>query len=121
MTLDCRSCGLCCVSPYAANTYVDVTPRDEEKLGKKFVRLHVIDGSIAVEEVVTKRGPLMGVRMNRCAALRGSVGFAVHCSVYENRPAICRVALMPGDEACLDIRRAAGLDASLQQGTDESS
>ncbi len=102
----CQSCGLCCVSPYDQPAYVDVTPRDEERLGKRFVRLHVIDGSIATEWRDVKRGPYKGYRMNRCIALRGEVGFGVKCSVYENRPAICRVALVPGDEACRSIRDA---------------
>ncbi len=103
---DCQTCGLCCISPYEANTYVDVTPKDEARLGEKFVRLHVLNGSIKTVWAETKRGPMKGFKMNRCAALRGNIGFGVRCSVYENRPAICRMALVPGDEACLAIRNS---------------
>jgi Fe-S-cluster containining protein len=47
---------------------------------------------------------------SRCVALRGAVGAAVSCAIYEFRPAACRefaplAALGRGDEACNEARR----------------
>lgn len=46
----------------------------------------------------------------RCVALRGQIGTAVACAIYEFRPDACRdfaplAAVGRGDEACNDARR----------------
>jgi Fe-S-cluster containining protein len=51
---------------------------------------------------------------SRCVALRGRIGEAVSCAIYEFRPAACRdfaplAAVGRGDEACSDARRRHGL------------
>lgn len=120
----CRSCGACCVSHEDQETYCDVTAADEKRLGKRFVRLHVLrsgpfdmlaaavdgaeipPGAIATEWRRQKAGPHAGYEMNACVALRGSVGSRVSCSVYANRPRACRVAVKPGDRVCREIRAA---------------
>ncbi len=104
MTLDCRKCGICCVSLTWGDTYVDVTPADEKRLGKRFVRLHVIHGEIRTRPTTNKTGPIKGVEDCRCVALRGSIGKQVSCTIYENRPKVCRKALRPGDSQCLAVR-----------------
>jgi Fe-S-cluster containining protein len=50
----------------------------------------------------------------RCVALRGRIGEAVSCAIYEFRPVACRdfaplAAVGNGDEACNDARRRHGL------------
>jgi Fe-S-cluster containining protein len=120
---DCRKCGACCVAPYEQDTFCDVTPEDEERLGKKFVRLNVlnsraidilaaaIDGAnypsaaIKTKWRESKVGTLKGYRFNTCIALRGSVMHKVSCDVYEDRPRACREAVKPGDRTCREIRR----------------
>lgn len=64
-------------------------------------------------------------RQNRCAALSGDIGDAVHCTIYENRPSPCREirhvrgkwrgkrCLQPGAGAL----RPATIAASLQRYT----
>lgn len=52
----------------------------------------------------------------RCVALRGRIGSAVSCAIYEFRPQACRefaplAALGRGDEACNDARRRHQLPA----------
>lgn len=47
---------------------------------------------------------------SRCVALRGTIGDAVSCAIYEFRPDACRefaplAAVGRGDEACNDARR----------------
>ena len=120
---DCRKCGACCVAPYQQDTYCDVTAEDVKRLGKKFVRLNVlnsrpidifaaaIDGAdfpsaaIKTKWREQKSGTLKGFELNMCIALQGSVMHRVSCSVYENRPRACRKAVMPGDRWCREIRR----------------
>lgn len=46
----------------------------------------------------------------RCVALRGEIGVAVRCAIYEFRPQACRefaplAAVGRGDDACADARR----------------
>ena len=71
---------------------------------------HAIDGNRipdgAIKTVWTKQktGPLKGIEICACAALRGSVMQRVSCSVYEDRPRVCRVAVVPGDKACRQAR-----------------
>lgn len=67
----------------------------------------VMTESIAAH-VVCMRGTASAPR--RCVALRGRIGEAVSCAIYEFRPDACRefaplAALGRGDEACNDARR----------------
>lgn len=47
---------------------------------------------------------------NRCIALRGEVGVATACAVYNVRPEVCK-ACLPGDDACQMARRRFHLQA----------
>lgn len=118
----CRSCGICCVSLTGSEVYCDVTVEDMKRLSKSFVARNVIrprlfdrlahaidgnripDGAIKTVWTKQKTGPLKGIELCACAALRGSVMQRVSCSVYEDRPRVCRVAVVPGDKACRQAR-----------------
>jgi Fe-S-cluster containining protein len=80
--LDCRHCGACCA--FSAEW-----PR------------------FALELIDDAHGR-MRCEGDRCAALRGEVGVATACTIYPDRPDVCR-ACQPGDEACLMARRRYGL------------
>ena len=119
----CLECGVCCVSLHDQPAYCDVTKEDEARLGKRFVRLHVIhasyvdrlahaidgnritEGAIATKWRMQKSGPMKGAELCACVALRGVVLKKVACSVYTNRPRACRVAVKPGDRSCRWLRR----------------
>jgi Fe-S-cluster containining protein len=49
--------------------------------------------------------PLLKTECGRCVALRGEVGRAAGCTIYENRPQACR-NFEPGGMLCLEARRA---------------
>jgi Fe-S-cluster containining protein len=122
--LDCRTCGVCCVCPEDMGHYCDVTPEDIERLGRGFVEKNVafvspfdmmamiidgrriMGGAIRTTWRTMRQGPFRGYEMNACAALRGSVMHKVSCSIYKNRPNVCRIALKPGDKSCLEVRKA---------------
>lgn len=120
----CLSCGACCVSLHDQNAFCDVMTADEKRLGKRFVRLHVLHshpidrlaaaidgrssevphGAIKTEWREQKAGPFKGVEACACIALKGSLFHKVRCSVYDKRPQTCRVAVKPGDRSCRQIR-----------------
>ena len=119
----CLSCGACCVSLREQDAYCDVTPEDEKRLGKKFVRLNVLHarpidafaamldggrsmyGAIKTKWVEQKSGPFKGFSTCQCAALEGTLFKATRCSVYEKRPQVCHEAVKPGDKWCCALRR----------------
>lgn len=124
-SLDCRSCGACCVCPGDQLEYCDVTFEDIERLNKTFVSKYVrqistfdnlanalnsrrssVAGTIVTKWKTMKQGPLRSYEMNTCAALGGSVMHKVSCSIYKVRPTTCRVAVELGDRTCKEVRRA---------------
>lgn len=120
----CLTCGLCCVSPAHQDAFCDVTGEDMDRLGKPFVRLHVVQpeplellqralhgrssytGAIKTKPRVIASGPLRGLEARPCVALRGTLGVRVSCSVYAKRPQTCRTAVVPGDRVCRTLRVA---------------
>jgi len=120
---DCRTCGACCCPWQDQSVFCDLEQRDVARLPKGFVNRHVVTdspfeslvvffidqaspyASIETKEVEVKRGPMKGLQVIQCAALRGSLMHQVSCSVYANRPSVCRKAVKPGDKTCLAARR----------------
>jgi Fe-S-cluster containining protein len=89
----CKSCGACC--DYSADWPRFWTDSDED-----IARLPA--------NLVAEDGNAMACDGNRCKALIGIVGEAVHCSVYLIRPEVCH-ACLPGDDACAMAREHHGL------------
>lgn len=105
----CRSCGLCCVSPFDDDAFCDVTEKDVRRLDRRF-RRHVVtpepfEPALATRSREVRRGPLKGVHVCACVALRGSPAHQVSCAIYKRRPTVCREA-KPGDQMCRAIRNA---------------
>lgn len=91
----CQACGACCAfSPH--------WPRFTTETAAEIATLprHLLDDEES------------GMRWEggRCAALRGEVGRGTCCSVYEDRPEVCR-ACLPGDDACTIARARHGMAA----------
>lgn len=114
VTLDCRTCGACCLSEYARlTTYI---PLSEEDLGR-------FTASMRRRLVVLDRMglPNLGVKRHGrgtqkiCTQHVGRVGHKSACSIYARRPEACR-EFEPGSEACQYARRDAGLDTEDPEG-----
>lgn len=90
-SLDCQSCGACCVE---AGKVVLTGIEEVEAIPKPLVE--------------NQRGHLCIAKHmgGRCKALEGVIGKSVNCSIYEIRPAICR-KFPPGSDACLEARARA--------------
>ncbi len=101
----CQSCGACC-----ASYRVSFPCHEVDDLPGGSVPAALVE-EIA-PHVVCMRGT--GSAPMRCVALRGTVGEAVFCAIYEFRSSACRdfaplAALGRGDEACNEARRRHGL------------
>ncbi len=89
--LNCQLCGACCANP-EDDKWVEVTLEDAKNIPASMLQ----EGDIqpyAMEQTIT----------GRCVAHVGGVGAENYCSIYENRPAICRT-VQPGDAICLKLR-----------------
>ncbi|MBL8385734.1 MAG: YkgJ family cysteine cluster protein [Burkholderiales bacterium] len=92
----CRACGACCatyrVSFYWAEAAARGLPPDR----------------------VEKAAPLIACMAGtntaqpRCAALDGTIGRVVRCTLYAHRPTPCR-EVQPGDDKCAQARARHGL------------
>lgn len=91
--LDCRTCGACCRSPFAA------VPVQQDDVIKNVYpdALEIYNGKIYVKRFADK-----------CSALIDSSDETCSCAVYEYRPRVCR-DFAPGGHACLDARKRLGL------------
>ena len=92
-SVDCQACGACCA--YSAD-WPRFTLESEAALAlipEKFVATD-----------------LSGMRCSggRCDALRGEIGAATACGIYDVRPDVCR-ACLPGDPECRLAREKYGL------------
>lgn len=92
-TAMCRACGACC-------SFSRDWPRFSLEDDADLARIP--------RALVDNAHGRMRCDGDRCAALRGEVGVATSCVVYEVRPEVCR-ACEPGDEACRMARARFGL------------
>jgi Fe-S-cluster containining protein len=108
VTYDCVTCGACCYNPddnreIGYIDYVEIKPTDPIMKKPDLVRrLVVLDNDL-----------LPHMRLNhlhRCAALTGQLGVNVGCSIYHDRPTLCR-AFSAGSKKCKELRKERGVDA----------
>ncbi len=103
---DCLTCGACCFSQLP--TYVRVTGNDWERLGGRAETVAHFVGSRAY----------MKMAEGHCAALavrEGEVGREYYCTVYDQRPQVCRDLARgsPQCEAELEQKAARAAAAEL--------
>ncbi|MBP9932038.1 MAG: YkgJ family cysteine cluster protein [Rhodoferax sp.] len=102
---DCQRCGACCASFRVSFHVEEVDDQPGGRVPAGLVEL--LSG-----QLVCMRGT--AAAPSRCVALRGRIGDAVSCAIYEFRPSACRdfaplAAVGSGDEACNEARRRHGL------------
>ncbi|MDX2257705.1 MAG: YkgJ family cysteine cluster protein [Hyphomicrobiaceae bacterium] len=90
----CRACGACCA--YAADW-----PRFSLEAD---AWLDAIPAGLVAPDLSGMRFTEAG----RCAALAGTIGEAVACTIYALRPQVCRDCL-PDDDACRMARARHGM------------
>src|ERR1700730_5713398 len=105
---DCLTCGACCVSPFVGEGYIQLNVQEEERLGR--MGLPVLEVVPDPEDRIVLLGTksnAQGVRV--CMGLLGKVGKQVACSIYGERPELCR-EFEAGSPEGHQARRAAGLE-----------
>lgn len=110
--LDCRTCGACCTPGRCSvpdcgcqpPNYAYVAPDDLVRLPLVYQQRHLHQSSDVGAHLATKETRDGMV----CVALRGRIGGAVSCTIYDQRPDVCR-AFEPGSSLCLGAREEAGL------------
>lgn len=106
--LDCKTCGLCCISPHEQLSFCEVSRIDIKRLGTwaNGIIHKIVHGAIRARWVENKIGPLAGFEQCRCVALRGSVMHRVSCAIYAKRPEVCRHGVVRGGRTCVALRSA---------------
>jgi Fe-S-cluster containining protein len=99
---ECVTCGVCCTLPL-----VVTVPRGDEKRLTEY-------WEVVVDDVVVDRVIGRDLVTGRCINLEGTLGEKVGCSIYEDRPNICRV-FEAGSDRCLEYRRIYGIDPQLSE------
>ncbi|MDT3735945.1 MAG: YkgJ family cysteine cluster protein [Denitratisoma sp.] len=91
---DCVACGGCCA-------WSETWP----------VLMGEGDGAGIPDDLIDVEQWRMQSWGHRCAALEGELGCRVRCTVYENRPLVCR-EFQAGSDDCHMVRRALRLEAA---------
>ena len=91
------SCGACCAFSKDWPRFSTETDADIDRIPLEFI---------------DQRLGRMRCDGDRCSALKGEVGIATSCRIYDVRPEVCR-ACIPGDDACRMARQRFGLRPQL--------
>ncbi len=90
---DCQSCGACCAT---SSLWPRFTTEDDAAL------------AAIPAALVNAGGSGMACNGSRCKALAGTLGTWTSCTIYSDRPLVCR-ACEPGDPECITARRLNGI------------
>jgi len=94
MSFDCLSCGACCAYSESWPAFIGDG-----------------DGDGIPDELIDFGHERMQCYGDRCSALVGEIGTLAKCSVYENRPLVCR-EFQSGSDDCNMVRRKFNLPAA---------
>lgn len=118
ITYDCQSCGACCQTSRplgsrvarqqfglpTTDTWANCTTDDVKRMSRR-VRLKLV----SIVDSEGGRNQAIPLRDDgTCIFLRGNVAEHVKCSIYDERPTICR-RFESGSEFCIAARRDMGL------------
>lgn len=103
---DCTRCGACCISDFDAEDYVHLLDHDVERLtSQEKETLVYVETSFGGKQYSMKTA-YDSLGNCRCVALEGDVGKKVACSIYDQRPNVCR-KFTAGDSICDYARQIA--------------
>jgi Fe-S-cluster containining protein len=100
---DCTTCGACC---FGKRDYVQVFAHDAAMLGPARTAELVAPAIAQIPASVGRESEpkrFMKMTHGHCVALSTATPNRFLCTVYEDRPVLCR-ALEPGSAACLEAR-----------------
>lgn len=104
----CTDCGACCVSEYDKDWHAELNPKEVASgpfsprgRYKRYVVPVGNGAGLATKWKAVSAGPLRDASVCACALLRGNPLVQVSCSIYRDRPAVCR-AFKRGSKECRD-------------------
>ena len=100
---NCVTCGACCVY----GLVIPINRREPEPL-ERYIEVTLDDAADVIIERVFEREESDG----RCVNMAGEVGVEIGCTVYPDRPQICR-DFDAGSDRCFGYRRMYGIDPPL--------
>jgi Fe-S-cluster containining protein len=104
---DCQTCGACCVhlGRNDGNGYVYLDHQEAVRMRRHGLR--VVEAALGSRCLAA--APHDGAwGYPACVAFEGEVGGCCGCSVYEERPSVCR-EFTSGSDVCREARARAGL------------
>lgn len=102
---ECMTCGLCCYIPLI----VPVTRAESERLNSYCdILLDDNEEAIVVDRVLTRNDD------GRCRNLEGTLGEKIGCTIYNDRPQVCR-DFEAGSDRCHEYRRMFDLENQLTE------
>ncbi len=105
---DCQSCGACCVhlGAYDGNAYVHLDRAEAARMRRHGLR--VVEAAFGSKCLAA--APHEGAwGYPACVAFEGELAVRCGCSVYRDRPSVCR-EFEPGSDVCREARERAGLE-----------
>jgi Fe-S-cluster containining protein len=104
---DCQECGACCVQqpPCDGTSYVFLDRQEAKQMRR--LGLTVVQTPPGDSFLGCRRHPGAAGRP-ACVAFHGKVGGSCGCSIYGNRPRVCRQFAV-GEPNCRQARAQAGL------------
>ena len=104
---DCQLCGACCVQQglFDGTSYVYLDRQEAKRLRR--MGLTVVQGALGDSYLGCRSHAGAGGRP-ACVALEGKVGLRCGCSIYSERPSVCR-EFEVGEALCRAARERAGL------------
>lgn len=107
---ECTTCGACCHAWHCVSVLPAETVQPD--------LVWEITKTEGDEEIVVDRYMRRDGETLLCVAYKGNVGESAYCTIYEDRPTVCRI-FEAGSDRCHALRRAYGFERFLT--TDEMS
>jgi Fe-S-cluster containining protein len=104
---DCQACGACCVQqpPRDGTSYVFLDRQEAREMRRR--GLTVVQAARG-DSFLGCRAHAGAAGRPACVAFRGTVGQTCGCSIYADRPRVCRQFAV-GERLCRQAREQAGL------------
>jgi hypothetical protein len=106
---ECQRCGMCCIYFSEHPFCVPIAGEPYRQPPKKFVQIGPTRRVIGTNRFLRIAPDKAWDGHNRCAALVGTQGVNVSCSIYDRRPFACS-DYEPGSPDCFKVRKWASLE-----------
>lgn len=105
LNLDCQSCGACCAKRTGKDgLLINGIMPDEQPALEAGMPGCVIPDKMYPKDLVLRKYPIPFQSIEACPFFSGKPGKSCSCSIYSDRPSVCRT-FQPASDTCLTIRQ----------------